>query len=224
MAYGTDHRGIAIAVVAAAALAVGVFVGFLLDKEESDDGASPSPATTEVDGSGPTDEINGVPIGYARTEDGAVAAAANFQLLSAKDSLLDREALVTAMQTFAAPAWKQEAARQARNGYEYIADTYGADADVSAAVLRYSVDDFNPDRAVVRLWTVSLVSGPKRPSVEEVWAIVTVDLAWINDDWRVRGIESSVGPAPVDLPSGQPSQTAGNVMEEFNEFEGAQTP
>jgi hypothetical protein len=69
-----------------------------------------------------------------------------------------------------------------------------------------------------------LASGSKRPSVEEVWAIVTVDLIWVDDDWRVEDLESSVGPAPVDLPSGQPAENATTLMEEFDEFEGAPLP
>ena len=53
---------------------------------------------------------------------------------------------------------------------------------------------------------------------------MTVDLIWVDDDWRVEGLESSVGPAPVDLPSGQSEENATTVMEDFDEFEGAPTP
>lgn len=200
---------------------IGVLLGFVLDNGGERSRQAPTPSAV---GPGPTTEVNGVPVGYARTEVGAVAAATNFNLLAGKDGLLDSDAMTTAMQTLAAPSWKDEASDQAESGYEYIVDTYGEDADISASVLRYDVVDFTPERAVVRLWTVSVASGSKRPTVEEVWAVVTVHLVWIGGDWRVEGIESSVGPAPVDLPSGQPQENASTLMEEFNEFEGAPVP
>lgn len=224
MAYRSDRRGVVVALAAVAVLAAGVFIGFLLDEEGTNESAIPAPRATQVEEPGPTREVNGVPIGYSRTEEGAIAAATNFQLLSAKDSLLDSDALVAAMQTLAAPEWKEEAARQARNGYDYIADTYGSDADVTAAVLRHALRSFDSDRARVNLWVVTTIAGSKRPNVEATWGIVTIDLEWVEDDWRVTGIESSPGPAPLELPSGQPAHSAFGVMEEFDEFGGAPRP
>jgi hypothetical protein len=202
-------------------VAVGALLGFMLEKGNEVPPQTPNPSAI---GPGPKGEENGIPVGYARTEEGAVAAATNFNLLAGKDELLDLDAMTTAMRTLAAPSWKDEASRQAETGYEYVVSTYGEDANVSAAVARYDVVDFTNERASVRLWTVSLASGSKRPVVEEVWAIVTVDLVWVDDDWRVGAIESSLGPAPVDLPSGQPEENATTLMEEFDEFEGAPVP
>lgn len=201
-------------------LGVGVLVGFLLSKEPDASVQSPPQSA----GPGPSTEVGGIPTGYAQTEEGAVAAAANFNLLSGRDDLLSREALTSAMQTFAAPSWKTDAAKQAENGYEYVVETYGDDADVSTAVLRYDVSEYSANQAVVKLWTVTLLSGSARPNVDEVWGIVTINLEWVDGDWRVSGIESSPGPAPVDLPSDQPDQPASALMEEFDEFEGAPVP
>jgi hypothetical protein len=204
-----------------AGVAIGASLGFVLDRSSE---VSPQTSHLSVTGPGPATEENGVPVGYAPTKEGAVAAATNFNLLEGKDELLDLDAMTTAMRTLAAPAWRNEASRQAKSGYEYIVDTYGKDADVSVAVVRYDLVDFTTERAAVRLWTVSLASGSKRPSVEEVWAIVTVDLVWVDGDWRVDGIESSVGPAPIVLPSGKPEEKATTLMEEFDEFGGAPAP
>ena len=214
------RRALGLVAVLVIGLVVGLVVGFVLGdgkQASTPDEAMPN----QVADPGPTDEVNGVPVGYARTEEGAVAAATNFHLLSARDDLLDQQALRMAMETLAAPEWKEEAARQAKSGYEYVVDTYGADADVSAAVLGYEVVDLSSDRANVRLWTVTTLSGSRRPNVEEVWGIVTIDLVWASNDWRVRGIESDPGPAPVDLPGDNSDVSALEVMEDFNEFEGA---
>ena len=201
---------------------IGILLGFVFDEGKGE--TSPGGPTPSVAGPGPSTEANGVPVGYARTEEGAVAAATNFNLLSGRDDLLDREAMTNAMQALAAPSWKSEAAKQAQNGYDYVAEAYGDDADVSTAVLRYDLADYAADRAVVQLWTVTVLSGSERPNVDEVWGVVTVNLEWVDADWRIAGIESSPGPAPVDLPSRQPQQTARSVMEDFDEFEGAPLP
>jgi hypothetical protein len=204
-----------------AGVATGALLGFVLDRDSE---VSPQTSNPSVLSSGPAAEENGVPVGYAPTKEGAVAAATNFNLLSGRDDLLSREALTNAMQTLAAPSWRAQAAKQARTGYDYVVDTYGQDADVSAAVIRYNVSEFSPHRAVVKLWTVTVLSGSARPNVDEVWGIVTINLEWVDADWRVGGIESSPGPAPVDLPSRQPDQPASALMEEFDEFEGAPVP
>ena len=201
---------------------LGLAVGLMLDgaPEEPGDERRP-PITAEA---GPTGVVNGIPSGFARTEDGAIAAATNFNLLSARDELLSEESLVRAMTTLAAPAWAEEAARQGENGYEYVSTTYGDDADVTAAVMRHELVHYSPDEATVRLWVITAISGSSRPSVEAAWGIVTTQLEWIDDDWRVADITSSPGPAPVELPSGQPELTALEVMEAFDEFNGAPAP
>jgi hypothetical protein len=202
-------------------LVIGILLGFIFDKGTQVSPEAQPPATT---GSGPFGEENGVPVGYARTEEGAVAAATNFSLLAADDDLLEVDALALAMETLAAPNWKAEARAQAVNGNEFVVDRYGTDADLTGAVLRYEVVEYSSDRAVVRLWTVSVVSGSNRPNVEEVWGTVTVNLVWVDGDWRVEGNESAPGPAPVDLPAGEPEQSASSLMEDFHEFSGAPTP
>ena len=223
MPYETRKRALILTSLLVALL-VGIVLGFILDDvetEEQNGTATPSEAPS---GPGPFNEVNGVPVGYARTEEGAVAAATNFNLLSAKDELLEEGALVEAMRTLAAPDWAEDAERQGKNGYDYVIETYGNDADVSAAVLGYEVADFGEDRATVRLWVVTTLSGSSRPNAETTWGIVTTDLLWVENDWRVAGIESSPGPAPIQLPAGQPVLTAQEIMEEFDEFRGAPVP
>ena len=209
------------------ALLVGIVVGAVIgasQRDSADENAPQTSAPQQIEDPGPSDELNGVPIGYARTEEGAVAAAANFTLLTAKDSLLDRDALVLAMETLAAPTWITEARAQARNGFDFITNRYGNDANVTGAVLRYDIADFSTDQATVKLWAVSVASGSKQRNVDELWSILTVDLQWVKNDWRVTGNESEPGPGPVDLPGAPPQQSAHEVMEDFVEFEGAIIP
>lgn len=220
----TEKRGaLGFVAVLVIGLVVGLVVGFILDNEGET--STPKEATpNQAAGPGPTDEVNSVPVGYAQTEEGAVAAATNFHLLSGRDDLLSADDLSNAMKTLAAPSWADEAERQAKNGYSYIAETYGSDADVTTAVVRYDLTSFDEDQATVRLWVVATISGSSRPNVEATWSVVTTKLQWADDDWRVAGTESAPGPAPVELPSRQSALSARDVMEDFSEFLRAPTP
>ena len=204
------------------ALLIGVVVGFALDPEDAADDPDAAPVTPS--GPGPTREVGGVPVGYARTEDGAVAAATNFTLLTTRDALIEEEALTRALQTLAAPSWRDNARAQAKAGTEFLVDRYGSDAQVAGAVVRYDVAKFTADTAVVDLWAVSVAAGSRRSTVDEIWSILRVDLAWVEGDWRVTASDSKQGPAPVDLPTRAPSRTAQDVMEQFAEFEGPVVP
>lgn len=213
-------RAIALMLAIVVAVGLGIGLGFILDSGPSHlDVISETPS-----GPGPTDEVNGLPVGYARTEEGAVAAAVNFNLLAAGDRVLDRDAMSSAMEALAAPSWRQEAARQADSGYSFLSTTYGRDAEVSAAVVRFRLSDYTPESAVVDLWTVTLLSGELRPNVDEVWGIVTISLTWVEGDWRVTGIESEPGPSPVDLPAEESSLSLEDVLRSFDELESAAKP
>lgn len=194
---------------------IGVLLGFVLDNGGERSPQAPVPSAV---GPGPTTEVNGVPVGYARTEEGAVAAARGFALITASDVIGDQDAFVKAMETISAPGWLEDARNQAVNGYEFLVGRYGDDVDVSAAVLRYDVVDFSPTQAEVKLWIVSVVAGSQRPTVDEVWGTAIVELTWVDSDWRVSGAENTTGPAPVDLPTASSEESATSLMEELDEF------
>ena len=220
----TDSRS-RIGFVTAAALvglAAGVLVGFTLDKRA--DPIPSNPPSPSPSGPGPFAETDGVPTGYARTEAGAVSAAVNFSLITASADLEDPASLISAMETAAAPAWREEARAQASAGHEFMVRRYGGGAELSSTPVRYDVERFSPQEAVVKLWTVSVASGSRGPTVHEVWGTLTVQLAWVEGDWRVTGNRSSPGPVPVDLPSAISESSAISVMENFDEFTTAPAP
>jgi hypothetical protein len=57
-------------------LVIGILLGFFFDKGTQISPEAQSPVTT---GPGPSGEENGVPMGYARTEDGAQLQSASWQ-------------------------------------------------------------------------------------------------------------------------------------------------
>jgi hypothetical protein len=220
-ARAVSQRTLIVAVVIA--VLVGVAVGLLV----APDGATRTerlPATEEV---GPREIANGVPVGYARTAEGAVAAATNFGLASTNETLIrDGNAYVRGIRTTAAAAWLEEAEERAKRGYEFAVDYYGSDIHMMTGVLRYRVLSFDRDHAVVRLWTVTVATGTNRPLAESVWGTSTISLEWDveEDDWRMTGSKDEMGPVPTAAQAAESAETATRLMEELSAFKEGPRP
>ena len=143
---------------------------------------------------GPSDEENGVPVGYARTEDGAAAAAREFSQVMSRFAG-DEGAHRSALQTLAAPDWRDRAIQLAENNSAFLTRRYG-NATSRFVPVSYRVRSFSQEAATVSVWGVSVVGGSDVQRLEESWVTGTLRLIWIGGDWRVTGSDSDVGPTP----------------------------
>lgn len=185
-------------IVPLVALLIGLGVGYVV---ASRDGAN-GPKSDEV---GPTSTKNGVPVGYARTREGAAAAATNFERVRSGPFLAKEKAYRLAISTMAAPDWEREGLDSATRDLANVADRYGLTVDVESSVLRYRVDAFSGDSAQVSVWLVTVFHSEIHHVPESAWSTVTYTLIWLNDDWRVadaRAIETTV-PRPFQSPTTQ---------------------
>ncbi len=66
------------------------------------------------------------------------------------------------------------------------------------------VESFRSHEASVAVWTVTVLSAEEVASPQTEWVTVTVDLAWVDSDWRVDGIRNRPGPTPMTGPNDQP--------------------
>lgn len=190
-------RGAALAVAGVVLLLVGFVVGQRANEAPS--GAPQASPTTvpTTDDVGPRTVVDGVPLGYARTEAGAVAAATTFTEIMAT-AADDPDAHVAAMEAIAAPEWRERAAELARNTIDFLGESY-PDATLSFAPVRYDVVVYSPDAATVKVWGVTVIFPPEgRP--EQAWVTGTLRLVWL-EDWRMNGGGSSGGPTPFVLES-----------------------
>lgn len=204
-------------------IVVVVVVAFLLGRVTSDE---PTPQMPEAEavpntGPGPTQELNGVPVGYAHNEDGAIAAAANFaRVMSSTDG--DDQAFLRAYDVMAAPRWREEARALAEQGLEFTSDQYGPKVSLTFTPVRHRLVDYSPSKATVAIWGVTLASVPTDGRLEESWVTGTLQLEWVADDWKLSGGTSRTGPTPEllqDDKGGSPDALRG-----FQEFERAATP
>jgi hypothetical protein len=185
---------------------------------ESEPNTEPGPTPAGV---GPTEEINGVPVGYSQDEEGAVAAATNFArvMTGATGDRIEYRASLT---TIAAPSWEKDAAKIADSTTDFILERYGDGATATFSPLRYKVGLCSSISCSVDLWGVLVATGSKLNHLDESWLTVSLDLEWVTDDWRVAGQASASGPTPElfeDVRSLDERSLNG-----FKGYEGAPTP
>jgi len=169
----------------------------------------------------PREVVNGVPVGYERTEAGAVEAATNFTrvMASVPD---DADAYLAAAETMAAPDWKDDARRLAQNGLQFLRDRYGSGGAFTFSPLRYRVVEYSNDSATVAVWGVTVASGPKIRGIEESWLTGTLELVWVSNDWRLADQSSRTGPTPELLQT--QDGVSVDALEGFQEYSHAPSP
>lgn len=162
---------------------------------------SPGPRRTEGD----------VPVGFARTEEGAVAAATTYLSTlhglalgdaGARDEAVRRMAATAAPaivdQTLAGMAFLDGVVDEAR------AALPGARAFLREVPVAYDLSRFDPARARVDVWSLGVVLIEGRTQATQVWSTNTVELAWEKGDWRLWSWARVPGPVPaasLDPPS-----------------------
>jgi hypothetical protein len=153
--------------------------------------------------------VNGVPVGYQHSERGAVAAAANYATVLSSTMILDQAKRRAAIQTISAPealarqqrAWDQAAALFTKA----LGVGQGAAKDGSvllrAVPVGWRVEAYTGDRAKVAIWVTSVLGALGGPSqgvpVREAWGTTTVELRWIDGDWKLLTTTNTDGPVPI---------------------------
>src|SRR5207244_1298728 len=128
---------------------------------------------------------HGVPVGFARTAEGAVAAAASFVCtgqsivdmdpLSAEEAVREMAATATADQQARDAIAKLRAARDALSG--------GRGATVyRQAAIAWRVESFSPDFARAAIWNVGVLTREGVAPPQAGWATSTFELVWERDD------------------------------------------
>jgi hypothetical protein len=189
--------------------------------------AAPSQAATSSE-VGPRAWRNEVGVGYARTQQGAVAAAANYTRVLSSDLILDNGRRKAAINTLAAPEARgrlQKTFDQAVASLRQGLGVTGAAGDGAQVLLRatpvgWRVDDYSSSAATVAIWVTSVGgslggSGGSVP-VTEGWGTTTVRLRWAGGDWKQ--VESTTTDGPVPIADVAPPTAAPELIGKANEF------
>jgi hypothetical protein len=163
-------------------------------------GIAPRTATarTSTPGPGPWRVLGGVPLGFARSERGAVAAAGNYLTVLSRALTpgaafwWERAVRALTLAPLTARALSGSAAsatiarRLQRSGSSFYLGSW---------LLGYRVLAYSRSRARVALWSVGMLASAAGV-VPPAFSTTTCELRWASGDWKVSGARVSDGPTP----------------------------
>ncbi len=198
--------------LAAGAVAVVGVVGALLVTVHSSNRAE-----TTVDAqphepahSGGTDgvvEQIGLATGFSHDRDGASAAAVAYATAPQRWLYLTDQQITEAITAIAtpdaAPRLTEDVVGDVRAARERLGETSGR-VWWLVRPLAWHVDAQSTDRASVAVWVVTILSAEKVAAPQTDFATVTIDVAWVDNGWRVDEVREAPGPTPMTGLTDQP--------------------
>jgi hypothetical protein len=198
------------AVALVIALAAAAVIGRVTaPRGDSPPGSRPAPAA-EPPTSRAMRSAAGVPVGYARTREGAVAAMAAYGrvLADPRVQLDDRRrsevAVAVGTARYAHGLRDAEAVFAARRaGPVGQALRPGARAVFLAVPIAYRMLSYDDAKAVIKSWGVAITASDTGLSPQASWGTTTTTAVWERGDWKVDEVISEPGPVPAG--TGTPS-------------------
>lgn len=205
---------VVLTLVATALLVVGVLTTRLLGGDSSPEAPVERPAVAEaprpqvrVGEAGPTLERAGLDVGFSHDEPGAAAAAVSYATASQRWLYFTDDEIRAAVEEIATPVAAPRMADQV------VLDVSTAREQLAASSgrvwwlvrpLGWRVDRYTGNAARVSVWTVTILSASEVAAPQAEYVTVTLDLAWVDDDWRVDHVRDTPGPTPMTGPRDQP--------------------
>jgi hypothetical protein len=190
--------------------------------------AAPAQASAVTSEVGPRAWRKGVGVGYARTQEGAVAAAANYTRVLSSDLILDDARRRAAIDTLAAPEAKgrlqktfDQAVASLRSGLG-VTGAAGKDTQVlmRATPVGWRVVEYDSRAAKVAIWVTSVAGSLGQTSqpapIREGWGTTTVQLRWAAGDWKQ--VDSTTADGPVPIADVSPPTAAPELVDQASQF------
>jgi hypothetical protein len=182
------------------------------DTGSNGNAGQPVTSSTAASGTKPVEtKSDGIPTGYAHSQQGAQSAAANYSTALGSDGMFITATRHSIVQTVADPSVMNS--MQSGFDTDYSTDFLkkaGLNADGTAPqgstfVSRTlpagaKVTSYSTGSATVEVWCNGLfgMSGEKSTNpVTSNWFTVTMKLNWSDGDWKVLGSSQRTGPTPV---------------------------
>jgi hypothetical protein len=155
-------------------------------------------APAQPPGPGPRSSVNGVGMGFERSEAGAVAATVSYAGAAQSWLYLSDEDVAASAEAVIAPHARDRLVGQlvddVRLLREEIRDASGTVWYV-VSPLATKVDAYSSSRAVVRVWLVRVLSADGVAVPQSGWQTLTFELEW-GGDWLVTAVSEADGPTP----------------------------
>jgi len=188
-------RGAGLALAALVILLAGLLIGRA---------SAPGERTIEpAAGSGPARIEGGVPVGHARTRDGAAAAVASYQRAFADLAILRPAVMRRRLEVAASPDYVRTMLAANSPGRERLARgpigqgiRHGIQTLYVGVPIGYRIESFSPRRARVLTWGFTLLGNAAAVAPRAYFGLTHTDLVWLDGDWKIAGTEASFGPTP----------------------------
>lgn len=207
----TRRRGVSTGTVLAviAALLIGLLVGRLT----SGGGDDSPPTPKRGQDVGPTRSVNGVPVGYAHSREGAVAALLNYgAVLSDPNVLLDERRRADVLRLIATPRYASTFRGEGAAALDAVKQsplgrglTNGARTVYFGTPISYRVQTYDGDSATVVGWGVSVVGNDQGLAPQATWGTTITTAKWQDGDWKVDAVRTIGGPVPKQADGQRPS-------------------
>lgn len=200
----------------------------------SGDENQPNSSSTAASGTRPVDgKAAGIPGGFARDEQGAGSAAANYSVVLGSAEMFNTARRHEIVDTVYAPdvaTSRQADLDSAYSSEEFLANIGlskdGAAPEGQTFISRVipvgtKATAFSTSAATVEVWYTSLFglsgNGSTNP-VSESWYTTTYQLKWVDNDWKVTDFQQKDGPVPVGRD--QRASTADDMTKAVEEYGG----
>ena len=151
------------------------------------------------EGAGPRAPADGVGMGFARDQAGAVAAAVSYATAAQNWLYLSDEQVADSARAVTVPEVRDllvgELVDQVRLLRDELVEASGTVWFVMAP-LATRVDTYSPERAVVRVWLVRVLSADGVAVPQSGWQTLRFELVWHEGDWRIAETAEVEGPTP----------------------------
>ncbi len=159
-----------------------------------------APVSIASGGPGPRTVDAGVPVGYARSQAGATAAAVGY--LGTGQLMVDASpaGVRGATQAMAADGAAEGQHRELSGRLAVLRRSLeGATGPLTyrQAVLATRLDAYADTRARVSVWHVGVLSAPGVAPPQARWATSSFELVWEDGDWKIWSETVTPGPAPI---------------------------
>ncbi|MEU3557459.1 hypothetical protein [Streptomyces fragilis] len=196
------------------------------DGDDTPAAAKPSAAPTAPTGERP------VASGFAHDEQGAQSAAANYAVALGSAEMFDKTRRDAILEAIIAPS--RLSGFRTTLDQAYGPDFYqavGLQKDGSAPAgftfvsrttpIGTKVTDHSGDKATVEVWCSGLLGlageGSTTP-VTNSWFTITIQLEYVDEDWKIVDHDQKDGPAPV--PGDDKASSAGEIAKAVGEYGG----
>ena len=220
-AYRHPSRRLGRRVLAFMTTFIAIALSFAIGRTSSPPASGPSlPAQL----AGATRMNSDVPVGYARTSAGVVAAATNYSAVLAGPLVLEPARYRAAESVIASPTAQARLTAEGEQAISAVDDSthaltqaqHGVRIVVRYTPIAYRLTAYDANHATVGIWGLWLVGEQDLLPPTETWSTRTVGLVWIGGDWKL--VDSSTSPGPTPQP-GQQATATSELPPQLIEFE-----